>query len=143
MNNTARNRRRASQILSYLTAHPERHEQKNWFTYEGDTVHSYDQIEDFAGDDSPEDGDLCNTTMCVAGTAVFLDKTLDEFKDFAGNASYHDWFEEGSNVLGLDKEEAEYLFMSDTELAPRLLAHIAAGDLVAFHELAKAEFVHI
>lgn len=106
----------AQEILDYLERFPERHEQANWVSGSGDI-------------EKLNTTQVCNSTMCVAGTAVFLTTPLKEFKDLALSPDEVFFEERGAELLGLDSEEADRLFYSeDNAVALELLRAVAEGD---------------
>ena len=113
-------KRIAQQALDYLTAHPERHNQESW--WDGEPVSKSPII--FRPID---EGNLCNTTMCVAGTVQFQQK---------GYVDPIDVREYATQALGLDNIEAQLLFMyANEEDSLDLLRAIANGDDEKFAEL--------
>lgn len=65
----------ARAVLDYIAVYPERHDQSNWLAENGHELYA-DAV-------TPEN--ICNTTMCAAGTAVFVSRTMAEFKKFDGD----------------------------------------------------------
>jgi hypothetical protein len=76
----------------------------------------------------------CNTTMCAAGTAVFLNTTPKKFKEIAWKKEGDDewWERNAGELLGLSQREAELVFYSDNESAVRYMKAIAAGSQKKF-----------
>lgn len=98
MKNTPENRVHAQAVLDYIAAHPEKHDQGNWFHGEG-----------------------CGTTMCIGGTATWLEygkKSLDMNTEYAA-----------AHLLGLSISEREVLFYEmDRERALAKLEKVAKGE---------------
>lgn len=97
----------AKDVYDYLIKHPERHRQSDWVMTGG-------VVGTIAGDIS-----LCNTTMCAAGTSVFLKQ---------GPAALIEAYQEdgvgelAQSNLGLTTLEAEDLFfnMNEEDVLERL-----------------------
>lgn len=85
---------------------------------------------------------VCNTTMCAAGTAVFLRVSKKEFKRLA---MFHfsddeEWVERGRELLGLSTREAHSLFFSDDATAKKLMKAIAKGDQEKFDKILRTDY---
>jgi hypothetical protein len=119
----------AADIITYWNLF-ERHDQSEWVNLSG--------VDDLKVKTKSVDGrewKVCNTTMCAAGTAVFLSSTKAEFKrvavEFNTNDTY--WSEEGASLLGLDEKESYDLFMiANNNKARDLMQFIADGDVNGF-----------
>lgn len=117
---TARSKRRAQEILDYIERHPDNHNQSSWFDQHDDT------------DVQIKNGNICDTTMCIAGTAVLV--------HYGPKALVDPWSElgmdypsAGRKVLGLDSHEASQLFYTmNNEKAKDMLAALAKGDVKEF-----------
>lgn len=119
----------ANKVLDYIKDHPERHDQFSWVSVEG--LEQASQL---------REDNLCQTTMCVAGTAVFLSRPLDEFVKFdtVGTGAAV-WETEGARLLGLDEDESEWLFYdASNEEALEALAAAAAGNQQEFDRVRKS-----
>jgi len=115
----------AQSILRYIEMYPERHDQRAWVSNPDGT----DNHEKFDSDN------VCNTTMCIAGTAVFLTRPVDEFKRFDG-----DWESVGGGLLGLTYDEAEQLFYADNETSLKMLRAVAEGNEEEFYRIISEEY---
>lgn len=119
MNSTRATRAHAQDILDYISEHPDEHDQNNWVT---GTIPE---------DATPETG--CGTTMCVAGTSIFLkhgpamlNDPIDLYSTLAGVE------------LGLNAVEKEALFYSMSNAqAVEALEAIAAGDHAGLDTLVR------
>lgn len=82
--------------------------------------------------------DVCDTTMCAAGTAVFLTSPTEVFREAARDWNFNTWTDEGGKRLGLDRTEATAVFTSDEKSAKRFMRAIADGSQKAWDKaLAK------
>lgn len=135
---TTPNRQHAQDILDYIKAHPEEHEQYSWVQDPNDISPSA----------SPETG--CGTTMCLAGTSVFLTEGPRGLKkiytEIANNEVAYlmqetddlidedDIFvQKGADNLGLDYHEANELFtIMSNETAVNAMQALADGDMATF-----------
>lgn len=115
----------AQGILDYIEMFPDRHEQTNWVTVDGYTVQAPRRT---------EKENMCNTTMCAAGTAVYLSRPFSEFQKFDGSFAT-----EGRELLGLTHPEADDLFYSNNETAVKLLGALAEGDKEKFNRIVRGE----
>lgn len=86
---------------------------------------------------------VCSTTMCAAGTAVFLSTTPKTFRNFVAESGSTEWEEVGGRLLGLDTyEEQNAVFYSDNKSAKRFMKAIASGSQKKFDKAnAKRKFV--
>lgn len=136
MNVTEETKAHAQEILDYLRANPEKHNQNSWV----DTG-----LEDEYGDPIRvvTDQNFCGTTMCVAGTSVWLKGGINRLNDYGCYGSRFD--NEGSYNLGLNENEANALFYeANNSEALELLIAVAAGDEAKFYEVAKSHgFIYI
>lgn len=116
MDSTLETRAHAQAAIDYLTEHPEKHQQTSWFnTHNGSDVL-------FANE---EDINLCQTTMCAAGTVQFLHRGYVDVDGAYGVPVDID----AAQLLGLDEDEAYYLFhYSVNDQAIDALTAIAQGD---------------
>jgi hypothetical protein len=119
MKSTNETRALAHEILAYWLRF-NKHEQTAWV---GDTVGLDVNVKVL----NEKSYNVCNTTMCAAGTAVFLSNTPKEFIKFAKTNSYDDWMHQGGEALGLDVKDAEKVFLSDKKSAKRYMRAIASG----------------
>lgn len=106
----------ATEILDYLERFPERHNQNQWVTDAGDV-------------DKLSTTQMCNSTMCIAGTAVWLTTPLKEFKNLAYRNDEESFEKKAASLLGLDATEADQLFYTEDEAqALDALRAVAEGD---------------
>lgn len=128
----------ATEIQDYLTRYPDRHDQNSWVSvpYSDDTENVANEIKALASSKP-----LCNSTMCVAGTAVFLTTPAKEFKKLVLNDEEDFYETRGAELLGLDDNEAANIFFSGNGKALALLDCIAKGDEVRFARLADIDNV--
>ena len=123
MHSTPETRAMAREIADFIKSHPERHDQSSW-------VYVLDANEGAPGAEYAEalkQPDLCNSTMCVAGTALFLEHGTEVFKKEWQMG--HDFEDEGASLLGLTYEEANYLFYdTNNEEALDMVEGLAVGE---------------
>lgn len=118
----------AQEILDYIERFPERHDQHSWFDGNPNKVEALATTS------------VCNSTMCIAGTAVYLTTPLDVFKVYAGEEVQNQdiWTSRGSEVLGLTGQEANQLFYSmSNQRALEMLEAVAEGDEDGFRLIAE------
>lgn len=117
----------ARAALTYLREHPEKHDQATWVDAPGSDGPEVFMTEDgYASGHTAEDINLCDTTMCVAGTVQFQ-----HYGYVAPATAAHD----AAHFLGLDDEQARFLFYDATnEGALVALEHIANGDPWALND---------
>jgi hypothetical protein len=115
----------ASRILNYWVRTGD-HNQRFWVENSAVEVTNLD-----------DDFNICNSSMCAAGTAVFLSVSKNEFKDLARNHWGNDamWTGKAAPLLGLDDQEAHKLFYSKDESALEMINAIADGDAERFAEI--------
>lgn len=110
----------AQEILDWTIANPKRFDMGVWVGV--------------GGVPARPDDELCDTTLCLAGTAVFLrlgeeglrdclNRSLPFFDDMAGQ-----W-------LGLNDEEVNILFYTDEDVALQGITALANGDADKFNEV--------
>lgn len=114
----------ARAILDYIHTYPERHNQNNWIELDGE-LDTADMV---------NETNICQTTMCVAGTAVYLSRPLNEFRRYKG-----DWETDGGQLLGLNWDEGDSLFYANNESALSLLEAVAEGDEDKFNEIREGD----
>lgn len=117
MESTLETRTRAQDALDYLEENPEKHDQSSWFNEHipGTTLL-------FGG---REIINMCQTTMCAAGTVQFLERG---YVDVNGQYGYPVDIDAAS-LLGLNDDEAWFLFhQSDESQAVDALNAVAQGD---------------
>lgn len=121
MNSTFETRAHAQAVLDYIEEHPEKHDQSNW-------VMNYE---------SGLSENMCGTTMCVAGTSVYL---TDGFDGLVHHHIYGGWSDAAAKNLGLSIDESLALFfMMDNQNAVEMLRAVADGNSEKFWELAEEE----
>lgn len=107
MKSTKATRLLAQQVGNFIEAHPEAHDQDSWIYEDSSTV--------------------CGTTMCIAGTAAFLVNGLDFKATLDAVRNHGGWEQYGSELLGLDSEEAEVVFYAENDAAKKYIKRIAKG----------------
>lgn len=118
MNITPETQAMAQRVLDYIHEHPEQHDQKQFFGA------SYD----------------CGTTMCIAGTALFLEYGIQSDSAFYQRDFGLTFTDVAGPLLGLDENEADDLFYKmDNEIAVQMLKCIIAGDEYGFRAYAEYE----
>lgn len=75
---------------------------------------------------------VCETTMCAAGTAYFLSNTPKDFIKASREFSYGDWMAVGGELLGLNEYERVLVFLSEEKSAKRYMRAIADGSKKKF-----------
>lgn len=130
MNVTEETKAHAQEIFDYLTQHPEKHDQDSWYDTKGEA--NFDDIQEITEDN------FCGTTMCVAGTSVWLKGGIALMNEFSDMCELN-FQNAGAENLGLDENEAYALFYgAGNSQALDLVAAIAAGDEAKFHDIAVA-----
>lgn len=131
---TAEAQELAGKILDYIEEHPEQHNQKYWVRNArfGDR------------DDAPtalrkaKEVNFCGTTMCIAGTAVFLgipEENWDKVDSVEHTAR---------ELLGIDEyDDAHHLFYSDDETSKRLIRAMAEGDEAEFEAIVEHSWTRV
>lgn len=138
MNNSARNRRKAREIHTFLINNPERHNQAEFFVLKEkpeDWYSATDWPTNTTAVRNLTEDNLCNTTMCIAGSAVYLGHSAEEIRSVLRYGQSIDWVSEGAKVLGLDTREAKVLFYADNANALALLEAVAEGDEEKFNSI--------
>lgn len=108
-------RERAEAVFNFINTHPDVHDQ-DYYVSDGPDAHDL-TIESL----TPESEDFCGTTMCIAGTAAFLQAgSMKGVQDLVNQ--YDDWGECGADLLGLDHREADAIFndMDETRALQKL-----------------------
>lgn len=112
----------AQGVLDYLESQPEKHNQESYFRLPANVKPETLTEENF-----------CGTTMCIAGTALYLDQGIEGIVNFYDGLDADEY---SGQKLGLDAVEANTLFYTfDNATALDALRAIAAGDEVKFHAL--------
>lgn len=104
----------AQNILDFIHEYPEKHSQETFFGDRG-----------------------CGTTMCIAGTALYLTYGISTLQEFSGSELYDlDDSISGSagELLGLEtSHEIDHIFYEmNPEEAIQKLKHLVTGDVWAF-----------
>jgi len=137
MNVTPNTKALAQGILDYIETYPERHDQQFWFLDKSKA--SPRTLSNVVNDG--DEFNICKTTMCIAGTAVFLSRPTDEFKRF-GDKSYN-WVSAGGELLGLDDDEAYWLFYGNNQTAKKMLRAVANGDEAEFYRIHDEDYQRV
>jgi hypothetical protein len=120
----------AQDILDYIETHPHQHQQANWvnvITNVSSTL--MESLNNMVIDDDPN---VCNTTMCVAGTSVLLKEGS---QALISHTSKDDFDVVAGGYLGLNDIESEMLFYCwDNAYALDMLRAVAAGDENKFYD---------
>ena len=126
MKSTSETRATARAALDYIEANPEKHRQADFYM-----VHDDDGQPVYVGQGrNVSEQNWCNTTMCVAGTAVFIDGGIEALRDC------DDFDHKGAELLGLDFYEGSKLFYTmDESAAVEMLKAVAEGDEARFDEV--------
>ena len=112
----------AQEILDYHMIHPGLHDQDSWFQTPDDKS-------------MVTEDNVCGTTMCIAGTSVFLKEGINGLNSRGG------YLERGRVNLGLTYEEADDLFYETTnEQSMDAVRAIAAGDAVKFQAILQTDY---
>jgi hypothetical protein len=128
MNSTLDTRAVAQRALDYIAEHPKQHRQANWVGVDGV----------YAGWSGIGDFNMCDTTMCIAGTVVYNEEGFDGIKRMLRRDIHSDWIGVGAAYLGLDRGEAEAIFIyQDEEKVINQLRAIAEGDETKFWEFSE------
>ncbi len=120
MTDVKRNKKMAKTVLNHIKAFPEYHDQGEWFRLDNglgpSTAENVDKV--------VVDDNVCNTSMCVAGTVMYYNygpfglSLFDKAEEVAA--------EEAARLLGIDDAEAQYLFYEvDNDDAVTVLKNIA------------------
>ncbi len=111
----------AQAIVDYIIENPEKHDQRLWWM---DNEKSPINGSDF---------NFCDTTMCIAGTSVFIEGGVEALIE---QSQIGDWEIAAAPNLGLTDREASYLFYCmDNDLAVDAVNAIAQGDVDKFYEI--------
>lgn len=127
------------EVLDYLLAHPEKHCQRY-------LARAWDKLKAYLGSGALDaelrvvekaypQANVCGTTMCIAGTAMFLQGRLElsnegyERIDGVQLSGRERWIAEGAKALGLTYDQARSLFMEmDNDKALHMLKEYANGE---------------
>lgn len=119
----------AQAVVDYIIEHPEQHDQR-FFVGVPSIKHDGQRVE--AG--RLPDENICGTTMCIAGTAVYTSRSTEMVK------CVENGFEpEAAEILGLNEDECDMLFFTmDNNVALDMTIALAHGDSEKFYALYKA-----
>lgn len=119
-------RANACRVLDYFEKFPDMHKQSSWFAVDGTFTANY-YAESVEVD---PDANVCNTSMCAAGTVMWLNegaKGLTYF-DGAGVDDVEAGIKRARKYLGLNEAQANALFVETTDAeAKAILTRIADG----------------
>lgn len=113
------NAEKCQEVLDYLLAHPQYHNQS----------YVISQVED-----NIDEENICGTTMCIAGCAMFLDNPKEFMQvfsdpDIGEGLEPHDWETRAAKILGLTGFEAADLFwVMNNDQALHALKEYANGE---------------
>jgi hypothetical protein len=130
----------AQRVRDYIIQHPEKHEQSAWV---GQRDRNSNYVRYFG---NVNEKNFCNTTMCIAGTAIFLEEGIPGLQRAAGSIDTLDaynsgWYQQAMPLLGLETDnEAEMLFGNmDNNNAFDMLGALADGDVDKFYAIRAME----
>jgi hypothetical protein len=133
---TDQTRALAQDILDYWDRF-NNHDQRSWVADTDPVIRSV-KIDD-------KKYKVCDSTLCAAGTAVFLSSTKTMFKNYAREHSSNDnfWEDKGAELLGLEYEEAYKLFYSSEDTAKRFMKAIADGDSEEYKRIVRENYYSV
>lgn len=103
----------AQEVVDFIMANPERHNQQSWFG----SAH-------------------CGTTMCIAGTVAMFELDVNSIKDFRLATQNESILDFAGERLGLSHAEAHSLFFTrDNRVAFDAVNAIAQGDMDKFYHI--------
>lgn len=115
----------AQDIIDFFIENPEKHAQSSVC---GDGLTQLEKM-----DNIPDD--LCGTTLCIAGSAVYLNEGLEGLKKLV-RAEYTGWDTKAAELLGLNPYESHLLFYTmDNQRAFDATNAIANGDAEKFQDI--------
>lgn len=129
---TEETKQHAQEVLDYILEHPKQHNQKQW--WDTKNLPLFPTVE-FVEEN------ICNTTMCAAGTSVFLKQGVQGL--IKCDTDVDTFIFVGAKNLGLDEDEAQLLFLDtamlddlsiSNETAVNMLRAVASGDADKFEE---------
>lgn len=128
MQPTLEHKEHAQEILDYIMANPDQHDQNNFWTgTKGQTKN------------------VCDTAMCVAGTSVYLKEGVEGMWKASDKDDYDSvsFYQKAGDNLGLSEDERYKLFYCfNNEYAVDMLRAVAAGDEDKFHAIREAYNLH-
>lgn len=137
---TERTKAHAREIYDYISLNPERHSQAHWVGIPRDDrvdyfFHHYDKV---------DETNVCGSTMCIAGTSVYLKEGIEGLNDCYNETDKYGRLggfpRRAGFYLGLDEIEADSIFFEMSEqIALDSLLAIAEGDEEKFRVLAELD----
>lgn len=128
----------AQRVLDYWVL-TNSHEQKNWVSLEGGIPKITNEVI------ANREMQVCNSTMCAAGTAVFLSVPNEDFMKMCDDllmtphgtrlGDGFDFEDAGAELLGLDDIERSTFYYKNNATVVDMMTAIAAGDKDKFEEL--------
>lgn len=107
----------AQQVVDFIIANPEKHSQESWFA-----------------------NTQCGTTMCIAGTVAMFELDVHSITEFKWRTNDSSIFHFAAIRLGLNGDEANYLFYNmDNDVAFNAINAIAQGDVDKFNHVLGIE----
>lgn len=125
MRSTVKTREVAQKVVDYIAEHPQEHSQSLFWA----PANEYTEITQVEN--------ICDTTMCVAGTAVYITDGLEGMFASLYNRRHPtlSFAGRGASLLGLNKVEADSLFYCmDDAAAVDAVRALAQGDQEKFWE---------
>lgn len=122
----------AQRIVDYIIENPDKHEQAVvWGKVNYNDADEVVGITDYIT--PSERTTICDTVMCIAGTAAYLNGGIQELSKVAYGG---DWETHSGELLGLDNREACSLFytMNEDKAFDAVVA-IASGDESKFYDV--------
>lgn len=126
----------AAKVLRYIETYPWMHNQSAFAAVADEDGEDLDLDEAVVSTDP----NVCNTTMCIAGTVRYFTHGVKGLKDF--DASNDEMaVHEAGEALGLEYEEYEALFYTfDNQKALNLLRAVRDGDEDKFWDIKLTTF---
>lgn len=116
----------AKEVYNFLTQNPHIHNQDAW-------VESNSSVNPKQWVISTEKNH-CNTTMCIAGTSVYLREGVEGLAKF--NTESDEKIKDAQKYLGLSDTQRSRLFYTlNNEMSLELLKALADGDVDGFNEI--------
>jgi hypothetical protein len=126
MRSTVKTREVAQKVVDYIAEHPQEHSQSLFWAPATDADTALIDI-----------NNICDTTMCVAGTAVYITDGIEGMiaSLYNGRHPTLSFAGRGASLLGLNKVEADALFYCmDDAAAVDAVRALAQGDQEKFWE---------
>lgn len=115
----------AQRVHDYFVKFPEKHDQETWFmVVDGE---NFEEDPDLAVVDV--ENNVCNTSMCVAGTVMWNEYGRHGLRQFvSGSDNERMATRHAGDLLGLNAHQAHWLFYySENDEAKRVVKRIAKG----------------